>query len=320
MRRNLYIGLGIFGVLLLYVLLTQTGDRGYNTLRLPVLPKVPADQMSSIEITRPDGRVVLALFEKQWRLTEPFSFPAEGYRVDSLRRVLGETRLTDLIAERPGAEADYGLNSPTAVRVLVKSTQGRTLELIVGKTNAANTHTFVSLPGTPAVYQALGDLAGALSTPPSDWRSLKLFDVAREEIGRVSITRGSRTLELARTTEPQPAIVPDTPQGVTPAALPARTIWTAAGSTRPLNEGKLNPFLEVLAHLNATRILDGIQPPAAPLATVRFTAAAQEHTLEVLSYEAKAKKYRVRRPDLPAVFEIEEYQGRQILPELKDLE
>lgn len=320
MRRNLYIGLGIFGVLLLYVLLTQTGDRGYNTVHLPGLPKVPAEEMSSIEITRSDGRVVLALFEKQWRLTEPFSFPAEGSRVDALKRVLGETRLTDLITERPGAEADYGLNSPTAVQVLVKSTKGRTLDLAVGKANAANTHTFVSLSGAPAVYQALGDLAGVLRTPPSEWRSLRITGVPREEIVRVAITRGTRTLELARTTEAQPAIVPELPQGVTPAALPARTVWTASGSSRPLNESKVGPFLEVLADLTATRILDGVQVPPSPLATLRFTAAAQEHTLEFLSYEAKTRKYRVRRPDLPAVFEIEEYQGRQVLPELKDLE
>jgi hypothetical protein len=320
MRRNLYTGLAVFGVLLIYVLLTQTGDRGYNTLHLPALPKITADQMSSIEITRPDAKVVLALLDKQWRLTEPFAFPAEGYRVDGLRRALAEARLTDLIAERPGQEADYGLNSTTAVRVRVKSQQDKTLELTVGKANAAGTHTFVRLEGRPAVYQALGDLAAVLSTPAGDWRSLKLTDLPPEDIRQVTLTRGRRTLVLDKTTEAQPGIVPNTPQGVTPAALPARSVWKAAGSSRVLNENKVGAFLAALARLNATRILDGAAVPPAPAAVVRFTAANGETTLEILSFETKAKKVRVRRPDLPAVYEIEEYQGRQILPELKDLE
>jgi hypothetical protein len=320
MRRNLYIGLGVFGVLLIYVLFTQTGDRGYNTLHLPALPKIPADQMSIIEIVRPDAKVVLALFDKQWRLTEPYAFPAEPARVDNLRRMLAETRLTDLIAERPGAEADYGLTSATAVRVRVKSLQDKTLELTVGKSNAAGTHSFVSLEGKPAVYQALGDLAALLATPAADWRSLRITDLTPEDIRQVTLTRGKRTLVLDRTSEAQPGIVPNAPQGVTPAALPARTVWKAAGSDRVLNENKVSAFVTALAHLNGTRILDGVPVPAAPAAVVRFTAADGEHTLEFLSFETKAKKVRVRRADLPAVYEIEEYQGRQILPELKDLE
>lgn len=319
MQRKYWIGLGIFGVLLLYAVLTQTGNRGFNTLRLPVLTKIEVDQMNKIEIDRSADKLILGRMDKAWRIMEPINFPADSFRLDNARRILSEARVTDIITERPENEADFGLNSGAALHVTVKSLKDKTVELWVGKLNAAGTHTFVRLPGRTGVFQVLGDLTTPLSVAAPEWRSKKIFDQSPDEALSASIAQGGKTLAFSKSQEAQPAIVGETPKGVTPPALPARTVWKAEGQAQPLAEDKVSQWLNSLTRLSATNIVDDPAPAAKPLAVVGFKTAQGEQALEILAHDAKTKRYRVRRTGDATVYEIEDYQGRNLLKTYADL-
>jgi len=319
MQRKLWIGIGVLGVLLIYVLLTQTGNRGFNTLQLPKLPVITVDQMSKIQLDQPSGRLVLALLDKKWRLVEPLDFAADTSKLDNARRALSEVRITDIIAEQPESYVDYGLNSGTAVRIGVQSLKDKKFDLFVGRVNPAGTHTFVRLPDKPAVYQVLGDLAAPLAFPAKAWRSLQIFDLSTDDIREADITQSGKTLTFRKVEEPQPGIVPNSPQGVTPPALPSRTIWKADGQAQPLDETKVNQMLGALARLNGTAIVDDPAPAGKPLATVRFRTLQGEQALEFLSLNASNRRYLVRRAGDPVVYELEEYQGKNLLKSYADL-
>jgi Domain of unknown function (DUF4340) len=319
MRRSYLIALSIFVVLLGYVLLTQTGDKGFTTIKLPVLPKITADQINKIQIDQPQGKVVLTLLAKKWRLTEPINFPVDQSKLDNARRTLAEMRVTDLIAESSDGQADFGLNSQTAIGILVTGLQGQQLKLTLGKTNQAHTHTFVNLSGSRKVYQVLGDIPAALNLTAPEWRSLQIFDLSTDGIQKVTISQSKGTLAFQRTEEAQPGIVPNTPQGATPTALPAKIGWQTEGEKQNLDEGKVNQFLSALARLSGSKINDEPVAAAKPLATIHFKTKDGEFGLQFLAFEAKDKRYWVSRTDDKTVYGLEEYQAQNLLKTLKDL-
>lgn len=318
-QRNLLIA--IFVLLLGYVLFTQTGNKGFNTLNLPGLERISSDDMERIEVTRPgNGRLVLERKDKTWNMVEPIKFPADKSKSDQAVRVLSEARVTDLIADRPEAEADFGLTSATATSVLVKGSKGKHLQLTLGKTNEAMTHTFARLPGRKEIYQVYGDLISPLRMPAADWRSLQIFDLETDVVRGVNISQGKKSLAFARKEEVQQGIVGQTPKGVTPTALPSRSVWKAEGVEKNLDDTKVNPYLSTLTRLNAMKIAEQGSMVSKPLASLSFKTLTGEFGLEFLEFRKADKRYLVRKTGDKTVYELDEYQAKNLLKELKDFQ
>jgi len=264
--NKLHMTLGVFLLLLAYFLITQMGDRGFNTVRLPKIAAPAADDIQKIEIGRSGEQVVLERKDTQWLITSPLQFPADKNRLDNLRRMLSTLRVTDLISSRSGAETEYGLVTPTATNLKV-ATKSKTLELTVGHANRGATHTFVKLPKDGRVYQVLGDLTQALNTTAADWRSLQVNDFSPDNARAFTIVRKGKTVVSAsKSEESQPQAA--SPQGVTAAAAPARIVWKAEGANAPLNDAKVSELLGHFCRLSAARI-SGLAPkPGKTVATV----------------------------------------------------
>lgn len=318
-KRTLYIAGGVFLLLLAYVLLTQTGDRGFNTLKLPQLPRIAAEKMLKIEITTQAGSLALEKQPAAWRITSPVDFPADKNKLDSLTRLLGELRITGLTSDRPGAAADFGLTTPTAATLRVSGEGGLAWELTVGRPDAAMTHTYVQLPGDPKVYQVLGDMTQQVSRPAAEWRSLQIFDFSTDLAQRVAIrSAGKKALQFSKEQEPEAKIVGDTPQGVTPPALPAKISWKDQATGKVLPDPAVNQFLNAFTRLSASRIVDEAHSAAQPLAVVTVGTLDREYTLEILRFLADSRQYLVRRQGEAMLYEIPEYQGKNLLKEAKD--
>jgi hypothetical protein len=316
-RKNLIIAGGVFVLLLAYVLVTQTGNRSFSTLRLPELAKISADDMERMEISRPGGKLVLEKKDKAWRLAEPFAFPAEKYKVENLQRLLAEVRLTDVITEQSTRDADFGLTSATAIGVRLLGSKNRKVELTVGKANPAGTHTFVRLPGDPKVYQVLGELSSALNPPAAEWRSLQVYDFSPDTVQTFSVTRGKKSLQVTKNYEPDAAAVM-APAGTTTTPRALHAVWKAQNEPKALNDPKVNQLLGALAHLAAGRMVDNL-PATKVTAQIQVKTQQGEYTLEFLEAPAKAKYYWVRRSGEQLVYEIPDYQGQNLLKDAKDL-
>ncbi|MEW6516450.1 MAG: DUF4340 domain-containing protein [candidate division FCPU426 bacterium] len=318
-KRSLYIAGGVFLLLLAYVLFTQTGDRGFNTLNLPVLPQIKAEKLTKIEITTPAGSVI---FEKQpaaWQITSPIAFAADKNKLDSLTRLLGELRITGLTSERPEAAADFGLTTPTASTLRVSGENQQAWELRVGQTDANQTHTYVQLPGDPKVYQVLGDITQQLSRPATEWRSLQIFDFSTDQALRVSIRQsGQPAFEFTKEQETEAKIVADTPQGTTPPAMTTRIVWKNQTDGKALPDPAVNQFLNAFTRLSAARIADNAPASGKPLAVVAVATADKEYALEVIRFLADTRQYLVQRKGEAVLYEIPEYQGKNLLKEAKD--
>ena len=99
-HKNLIITGAIFAVLLIYVLMTQTGDKGFNTLTLPKIPTITYENLEKITVQKSGETIIFSKQEEAWQITEPINFPAEKQKMDSLTRMLGEILITNLVTEQ----------------------------------------------------------------------------------------------------------------------------------------------------------------------------------------------------------------------------
>jgi len=313
-QRNLIISGAIFLVLLIYVLFTQTGNKGFNTLKLPALPKITSEEMEKITITKPEEQIVLIKQDKNWQITEPFSFPAEKSKTDSLRRMLSEIRLTNLVTERAEAEADYGLTTTNAITLKIQGAGNKLIELVLGNANENSTHTYVQLPGDSKIYQLLGDFTQQLRRSAKEWRSLCIYEFTTDVVRSVSIAqKGKPILIFSKEQEVQEEIVKDSAQKVSPTSLPTHMVWKVKGKGTVLNDPKVNRFLNAFTRLAANKIADGVIWDKKPMARVKVETVDKVYELEILTFLKKQQRYRVRRAGENVIYEISKYQGDNLL-------
>ncbi|MCK5242143.1 DUF4340 domain-containing protein [bacterium] len=318
-HKNLIITGAIFAVLLIYVLMTQTGDKGFNTLTLPKIPTITYENLEKITVQKSGETIIFSKQEEAWQITEPINFPAEKQKMDSLTRMLGEILITNLVTEQAEQAADFGLNSQTAM-TLILAGDNKTVELRLGAVNKSSTHTYVQLPGDQKIYQLLGDFTQQLNRPALEWRSLRVYDFSTDQVTGLSIEqKGKPALRIAKEQEVKEEIVKHSAQGVTPPALPARMVWKEKNSNTVLNDPKVNQLLNAFTRLAAHKILDTHEWQKKPIAQVKVQTLEGEKVLEILQFQEKEQKYLVRRADDTMIYEIGKYQGDNLLKTVEEL-
>jgi hypothetical protein len=155
-----------------------------------------ADDVASLTLERPDlPKVELVRKDKgRWTVTNAPASPADGFAADALVSDLG--RLEVVGETRTGFDPkEFGLDAPKA-KVTVAFLDKSTKVIAFG----------AAIPGTDAVAAAAGPLFGAvkfaplagLTKPVDEYRSKQLFDVAVQDITRVSVSRGPNTVVVSR--------------------------------------------------------------------------------------------------------------------------
>jgi len=172
---------------------------------LPTLPSVVPDEVTRVVIYTPIERLVLTRQEggdarpefAKWRITDPLDFPADASQVRALARAFGpgvpmEARVDE------GNHEDYGVDDQ-AGKLVELYTTGDTpaVAVVVGKP-AAGSSVFVRIPGGDTVYRADVGSRTRIYQPAADWRDKLAFEVDRDEVVSVDVTRGTETLRLRR--------------------------------------------------------------------------------------------------------------------------
>jgi hypothetical protein len=143
-------------------------DRGKETWRKTLL--VDLDPANIVGLTARSPKQTIAL-EKDaggaWKITQPFASPAKAEIVSYLMRTAGHIRASSF-ADSTLDPATLGL-VPDTTRVEVKSSDGSTTALVVGKLSERN-QCYVRKDGDPAIYLVP---RGSINTIFRDPNSLK---------------------------------------------------------------------------------------------------------------------------------------------------
>jgi hypothetical protein len=166
-------------------LLTRQTDRTHYAL--PTISSLKSSELSKVEITKPDGTILLDKGDNdQWHIS-PEGYPADADKVDGLLEAIGHLTVTALISES-GSYYRYELDDEK--KIGIKAWKGGQVirEFDVGKPASSFQHTFIKLKGDPRVYHARGNFKSRFDQTVDGLRDKTVLSFDREKIHEITIS------------------------------------------------------------------------------------------------------------------------------------
>ncbi len=224
---------------------------------LPELAGLSQEDITKVEITRPEGSVILERDGEEWRI-EPEGHRADADRMKDILRTIAELTLTAMVSESKNYSR-YNLGSENGIAV--KAWSGDTLlrEFRVGKPATSFRHTFVRLEGNDRVFHARENFRNRFETTASELRDKTVLAFDQDEIREIHIEKGKESVTLVRELEPVEPLesVPgENEKSPPPAAGAAEEIWKTPEGT-PGDTLHLDRMLRALSSLECEEFLEG---------------------------------------------------------------
>jgi hypothetical protein len=270
-----YLILGIVIVALAVYLVQRNPDRTHYTL--PSVPALTAADITRIQITRPDGTVVLARRDGRWVL-DPQGYPVDPKTAQEMVDTIAGLSLTALVSESKNFVL-YELDEDH--RVNVKAWQGDQLrrDFDAGKAAPSFRHTFVRIAGDDRVFHARDNFSFRFRMGIEDLRDKAVLAFDRRDIREIRITSGADAVALTRV-----APEPEASQADQPPAAPAPGPEWQSGDGRPVDGAAVNELLLALSGLRCEKFIEdrGRDALGEPVFSIGLEGA-QTHSLDLFA-------------------------------------
>ena len=293
----------------LYLVLRKTDRRSYQ---LPNISQIPTSEMTSVDISKPDGSILLEKKEGLWTIS-PEGYPADAAKIEDILDTIGTLTLTTLISESKSYER-YDLNKEK--RIVVKAWTGDRLirEFDVGKVAPSFRHTFVKIAGDECVYHARENFRGKFDQTVESLRDKAVLRFEPQEIQKLDITRGKDSLTLTR--KSPPVEVAPSQEGTAQDQEPPQveSMWQTPEG-KGVDESKLERLLATLSRLNCSAYIEGRKKEdfTEPVYTIQLQGA-KAYSLSIFE---KTKEEDKTRPavssDNAFPFLLPDYQANRIM-------
>lgn len=195
MRRIAILG-GVF-VLLALVLVLQRAQRSKVVVSGPKeTVTVNPDQVTRVWVHKADGDVELVKSGSDWRLTKPVDYPANQDMITTMLKSVEALKLEDVISSNPATRGTYQVDS-TGTEVAIWAGDKQVMGLIIGKSSADWTHTFVRRKDGNEVFRAEGVIAYNFNRRPEDWRDKSILKLDEPTVTRVALEYPKERVQLA---------------------------------------------------------------------------------------------------------------------------
>jgi len=209
----------------------------------------------------------------------PF-YPVEEERWRTLDSGLRDLNLEDVISERGGQAAEFGLDAAQATRVTALAGAKPLVDGFFGAQAPDGLHIYFRYADQPQVYLAKGLSRAELGTLDfSGWRNHALVNIGENAVTDVTIDIQGRPFEIIKSSD----------------------AWSLNGQA--VSAEKVNLWLGAFAHLRADDFIDRTstgapQGPALNYATLTAKGGAGAPAiLRVGAFDAQGKRYPVSAPD-----------------------
>ena len=274
-------------------------DKQVKDLRDKKIVDFKEDDITRVALHGPEGDVVLAKANGNWSIEKPAAFKADGNAVRSLITGVRNLRATDFASDAP-SDADlatYGLDNPARQLVFVGG-DGKETRLLVGKETDQGLYVKGDAPTVFVVAKwASRDLAKGVN----DLRDKTVLTFDPAAATTIDVVHGDGGHFTLRTADGK---------------------WSLDGSDQPIDAAAVGTFVGALSHLSGNQVLAdgvtdlaayGLAPPA-----VSITIKGKDDVLlgTVLagsrSPNPPATEYTVKRADDPTVFQLRDFQFKQL--------
>jgi len=301
--------------LLVYLLLRQSDQTHYE---LPQVPKIERDNVTRIEISQGERKIVLSKDNGQWRLL-PKGYPVDDTRTNNALDTVANLTLTALASESGNYET-YDLAEDKRLDVTVYEGEKAVLSFAVGKTAPSFRHTFVTLADDNRVFHAQENFRSKFELDEDAWRDKTVMRFDPGTIYQIALL--GPDVDLSARKSQVPVKVNDKPDEAPPAAAPggeAVMRWeTAAGET--LDNGKVETWLGTLSSLACDAFIEGKGKAdfTSPLYTVKVVGNSEQH-LSLFPPTGEDEKYPAVSSASDYPFYLPKWRAEQIMKKPVDL-
>jgi hypothetical protein len=238
-KKEYLILLVIIALVGTYLYFRRTDQVNYQ---IPQLPKVEANAVTSIQVSSGGKSVTLTGRERAWTI-DPAGYPADFQKVQRMLHDIRALELTDMVSDSKNYDR-YDLGTDGKITVKAYAGERIVRQFDVGKAAPSSRHTYVMLPGDPNVYQAKDSFREDFQGDAAAFRDSAVLAIAMDDIKKVSVASGSRTVALTRTA---PANKPGAP-----------AVWLSA-SGKEASKSDMDLLVSSLSSLECSAFLDTLK-------------------------------------------------------------
>jgi len=162
-----------------------------------VLLDFERDDVIGIVIDSAEGRVRLEKHGEEWRLQEPFDFPADSSVVSSTLGSLANLTADRRLAPDEINPADCGLEQP-ATMVTLRMADDSERVIAVGDALPLGSKRALRVDGSDRVTIAAGWFVSDLEREIDDWRSREVAEMLENDVASIDIESGADSIRAVR--------------------------------------------------------------------------------------------------------------------------
>lgn len=160
--------------------------------------KIDTSEVDYVHIKNEDGDVTLKRIGGNWRVSEPFSYPANPSYANTLMEKIAEMDYESFITRNKDKYLDYEVDDSSGAFVEVGKEGGDIEKFYCGKPSKTYTHTYIRKLDSGEVWLVSGTPRSSFTRKPKDWRDKKILDLDKTLIERVLLHFPDETVELSR--------------------------------------------------------------------------------------------------------------------------
>ena len=247
-----YLVLFILIIVLSFYLFLRKTDRSHY--QLPNIPQLSTSDMTRVEISKPDGTILLEKKEGFWTIS-PEGYLADAAKIEDILDTIGTLTLTTLVSESKSYER-YDLHKEKRIGIKAWTDNELRREFDVGKVAPSFNHTFVKVARDERVYHARENFRGQFDQTVENLRDKAVLRFEQKEIQKLDIIRGKDSMTLIRKLPPVEvgtAQEGEPQEKNPPQVLP---IWQTLEGNEA-DESKLESLLTTLSRLNCSAYIEG---------------------------------------------------------------
>lgn len=256
------------------------------------LPKLALDRnaLNRIEITQPEGHIVLAKDGENWNVIVPVSdLKVQTSKINTLVGALAAWQAADYTY----SAKDAGLDAPTR-RAVLSLASGESHTITLGADSKSIDGAYSRLDGDALVTVMSRTDIEKVFVAPKDLFELTLLDISEDDINRIVVERSADAFTLARTED----------------------AWklTVGDQTPEVDKTKADDLASAIADLQAADVLFGTKElGAAPYATLRCEMKDGSKHVFMIGPETDGK-HRLQLSGKKDVFVVDAADAMDILP------
>jgi hypothetical protein len=291
MKRTTWILIGavLVLVLLTIIVLQQPGEVGSTEGSGEALVEYDSAAVDKLEVTGPNGAVVLEKQGNGWMLVIPVRYRADQGSVASAVGKGRDIRVKNPVSSNPGKQHLFQVDSSGT---LVKMSAGgnEVAAFRVGKPGITYMETYVREEGSNDVYLAEGMFTYVFNRQAKEWRDKTIYKSEPELIRSVTYRYGDTTFTLAMND----------------------SLWRADGDS--VSQSAVQGMLSALANLQADDFVDSTLTSAPKQVALIEVDGTQIRFCEGSS----PNSYLVQSSQSPQWYEVQGWRAGNVLKRRKD--